>query len=622
MTAKELPLSSDSLLATSHSPLLYGLPAGELQRVVEHLSPSACMSGDVILRQGERNSTLYILRSGVLQVTAQTSDGSERALGRLTAGECAGEMSLLSGAPASATVAALTDCEVWLLQQADFLELLAYCPVLARHVGVILSQRLVRATDHVPRAIARLMRLRVSPAAPPGLAEAIARSVAEHLASPLLVFDSRPQMGWQASEQLPELELALQHGRIVEHVRNSVAPCVLATPVAGATVETWARAADWLPGNLTHAIHIMGADQPLPSSLELAGQVKVDLTLWPESVRELPRDTGDVALLTKGEHGNSRRALERATRAWKARVVHLIAMEGEEAAGHIGWLARHLAGLKVGLALGSGGAAGFAHLGLLRGLQQANVPIDYLAGSSIGSIVAAAFSMGLPIDKMARTMAQASSQAVTLTVPRHSILSNRGMTQGLRRIFGELEIEDLPLPTAIVAVDVLECREVVLQHGPIWRATMASSSIPGVYPPVWIDNHCLVDGAVLDPVPAGILRRLGADVTLAAVLDRMPKRPLVSTGDPEYAGSIGAAADGRTPNLLSLLQRSSHIMAYGITERVVEGADLRIRVEIDAPVELRDFGKAGWLIPVGEAALRREWPRLVTLLPWLGKAKE
>jgi NTE family protein len=497
----------DPPAATPLSALLAGLPPEELQRVQSRLSATTCEAGAVLLSQGSWAGVLYILRTGMLSVDLETADGELRHLNRLIPGECAGEMSLLTGSPASATVSTLVDSDLWTLRHADFVELLATCPGLARNVSVVLSQRLSIANRRRQPGVARLMRLRVHPAAPSGLGEAIARAVAEHTTMPLLVLDDRPHGSWTPAERLPALTALIGDREVAERLRPDKAERVLATRVDNTPAETWVRLQRWLPEYVTHVLLLTGSVQRPAEVLHYPGALAADVTLWPEHEQQIPAGVADIALLTDEERVNTRDALERAST--HARVVRTLAPAGSDAAKQRGWLARHLAGLKVGIAFGAGGARGFAHLGVLRALRRAAVPIDYIAGCSVGAVVATGFALGLDVDTIVRHMVDASAHAVKLTIPRHSLLSSGGFERFFRKVCGEARFEDLALPLAVVAVDILERREVVLERGLVWKGVLASMSIPGIYPPVWVGDRCLVDGGLLNPLPASVARGLG-----------------------------------------------------------------------------------------------------------------
>jgi NTE family protein len=224
--------------------------------------------------------------------------------------------------------------------------------------------------------------------------------------------------------------------------------------------------------------------------------------------------------------------------------------------------------------------------------------------------VAAGLASGLDVETMVRESVVGSSHAIKFTIPRYSFLSNRGLQQWLHRLVGDAQIEELPIPLTIIAVDVLERRKVIMDRGLVWKAVLASVAIPGIYPPVWIGDHCLVDGALLDPVPAGAARSLGADVVLGLGLTVAPIRPPVA---------IAATEDQRgrrPPHVVNLLNRAFDVMGTEIEARVVEGADVMITPEVEH-MSLRDFRRAQIFLAAGESAVQRAWPQVSTLLPWL-----
>jgi hypothetical protein len=145
------------------------------------------------------------------------------------------------------------------------------------------------------------------------------------------------------------------------------------------------------------------------------------------------------------------------------------------AAAGIDWLARDIAGLKVGLALGAGSARGFAHLGALRALACAGVPIDALTGTSIGAVVAAGWACGHSVEHVAALMSATGPRVLRATIPHSSLFGNRALRTALRRMTGEQRIEDLPLPFAAVAADLATQEPVILGRGPL---VLASAAVP------------------------------------------------------------------------------------------------------------------------------------------------
>lgn len=184
-----------------------------------------------------------------------------------------------------------------------------------------------------------------------------------------------------------------------------------------------------------------------------------------------------------------------------------------------------MSGLKIGLALGSGGARGAAHTGVLKVLEREGIPISVVAGSSIGALVGAAHAAGIPIHQVEQewltTDVQRLFRSFLPTFPHAGFSSGNELRKLLVDLLGSGTIEDLPIPYAAVACDIDTGETVVLREGRLADAVRASTAIPGLFHPVRWKDRLLVDGGLVDPVPVTVCRELGADVVIA--VDVTPK---------------------------------------------------------------------------------------------------
>jgi NTE family protein len=194
--------------------------------------------------------------------------------------------------------------------------------------------------------------------------------------------------------------------------------------------------------------------------------------------------------------------------------------------------------LRVGLALGSGGARGWAHLGVLDEFIKAGLPIHMLAGASAGALVGAAFATGR-LRALHERVLQLDWREIFTTVrvrfSRGGIITGEGIISELERLGVDGAIEDAELPFAAVATDLMTGAEVWLRRGDIRQAVHASIAIPGIIAPVRMDNRWLADGGLVNPVPVSLLRAMGADIIIAVSLD--PDVSLRRTPAPPQAGS-------------------------------------------------------------------------------------
>ncbi|WP_448207906.1 patatin-like phospholipase family protein [Azospirillum sp. sgz302134] len=181
-----------------------------------------------------------------------------------------------------------------------------------------------------------------------------------------------------------------------------------------------------------------------------------------------------------------------------------------------------MSGLKIGLALGSGAARGWAHIGVLRALEEIGVEPDVICGTSIGAVVGAAY-LTEQLDEL-QSWAQSMGWRgmlgiIDLTFRRGGLLAAERTFERFRNHRTDVTIERLHKPFAAVATDLSTGREIWLREGPMLSAVQASAAMPGLFPAVRRDERWLVDGALVNPVPVSLCRALGADVVIAVNLN-------------------------------------------------------------------------------------------------------
>lgn len=180
-------------------------------------------------------------------------------------------------------------------------------------------------------------------------------------------------------------------------------------------------------------------------------------------------------------------------------------------------LARTVIGKATGLVLSGGGARGFAHLGVYRALTELGVEVDMVAGSSIGSVMAAAMARRIPVSELVPVAARQFKGLLDYTVPVVSLVKGERITASISDTFGDADIADLWLPFVCVSTNLTRSTLEVHRSGPVARALRASVAIPGVIPPVPFGDDLLVDGGVLDNLPVDALRASFDPGTVIAV---------------------------------------------------------------------------------------------------------
>lgn len=196
-------------------------------------------------------------------------------------------------------------------------------------------------------------------------------------------------------------------------------------------------------------------------------------------------------------------------------------------------------------------------------------------------------------------------------MPTASFLSNAGFRASLKRFVGELRIEEVETPLAIVAADIIRGQEVVFRSGLIRQAVLASCSLPGIYPPQCIGPYTIVDGGVLNPVPSNAAADMGADIVIAVKLNNIPVAP------PQQ--SEARETMGHPPWVLNTIWRCIDIMYNKIEAVSARAATILISPTFKegAGYGLRNFRAGRAYIAQGEQAAEEALPRIRAALPWL-----
>ena len=187
---------------------------------------------------------------------------------------------------------------------------------------------------------------------------------------------------------------------------------------------------------------------------------------------------------------------------------------------------------KVGLALGSGSAKGLSHIGVIKLLEEMDIKIDYIAGSSIGAMIGGAYAAGVSINEIEdialKTDLASSVKYFLPTISKSGLISGTKVTEFLRDIVGDIKIENLKIPFTATATDILTGQEIDFKNGNLAEAIRASISVPIIFQPVIHDNQILVDGGLANPLPINVAREMGAEFIIA--VNVMPSLDRTNTG--------------------------------------------------------------------------------------------
>jgi predicted acylesterase/phospholipase RssA/CRP-like cAMP-binding protein len=499
VTAKHHPAELAAFLASI--PFFAVLEEVTRLQLAGQFEPVHVAAGDVIITEGEPGDGLFVVVSGRLRVSV-TVQGTERVLHDLGRGSIIGEIALLSNRPRSATIRAARDSDLLLLSVGAFRSIVERNPAVLGELARLLVDRLL-AIDRPrePPAIGRAITVAAA-----GMNAAAAAMVAERLKAQLS--------------------------------RTGPVFCVDASVVAR---HLGPGAAQREPGDrgraeLTGWLHAVERDNDY-----VVYRADAEDSAW----SRLCISQSDVALLVAVSRDNDALGpVEAQALATSSLRCELVLMHPGTPVGTTRWLqnrpvadvhhlcgerpqdmarlARMVTGRGCGLVLGGGGPRGFAHLGVLRALEEARVPIDVVGGTSVGAIIGAFCALGMnDAERVERavTAFTRSGRTVSPTLPLVALSSGRRVDRLLAEHLGPAAIEDLPLRFFCISANLTRAEEVIHDSGPLWPAVRASMSLPGIFPPVYADGDLLIDGGALDNLPVEVMRdRVGNGCVIAVDL--------------------------------------------------------------------------------------------------------
>jgi NTE family protein len=250
---------------------------------------------------------------------------------------------------------------------------------------------------------------------------------------------------------------------------------------------------------------------------------------------------------------------------------------------------------KIGVALGSGGLRGLAHVGVLRVLEQEHISVDYVAGCSIGSLIGALYCAGLSPDligKLAKYLKR--WHWIDLGIPKMGIFSGDRFLETIRLLTKGKAFSELNIPLAVVATELTSGQEIIFTEGLVAPAVRASISVPGIFAPFEVDGMLLVDGAVLNPTPLDVVRRMGADIVIGVDLAQ---------------GSDCA----KIANVFDVLVQTIDVMERQLLKQRLAECDVLIRPQV-AHISPSSFDTIDECVALGEQAARSMMPKLRGLI--------
>jgi NTE family protein len=461
--------------------------------------------GEILLQQGDVSSDVYFVLSGRLRALTE-SGGASRILGEIGRGETIGELAMFTGEPRSASIVALRNCSVVKVTRAAIEAAISKQPQIALSMTRIVIERF-RRRERERQALVVPVNVCILPITPDIDAGEFAASLrAAQAPSDMAVAVITPDYiaGKFGSE--PESP-AWRSGAIADFIGRIEARRSAIYLAADASYTAWTRFC------LQHADEILlvanAQSAPGLSDLErrcFAGKTPVSiarqtLVLLHEASAKTPNGTAQwLDARHVSRHCHIRPELPRDMRR----------------------LARIVSGRAVGLVLAGGGAKGFAHVGVIRALEEAGIDVDFVGGTSIGAVMGMVLALGLNAGEIATAVHKAF-----LRHPKGNITGDYNfiplvsLIKGLRAhgamaaavrdaVDADIDMEDTWKTLFVIASNFSTGSEAVLSRGNLTRSVIASYAIPGAMPPVFIDGNMMYDGGTFNNFPVDVMAQLGA----------------------------------------------------------------------------------------------------------------
>src|SRR5262245_20779624 len=604
------PRSRQSLFTL---PAFRGLGGAERHRAAALFREIALAKGETVYQAGDDADALYLVVSGAVDVV----DG-RRTVSRYGPGEVFGESVLMPGEPRAVTTRVALDAVLLVLPRESLDRLLELHPSLHHRVSAVLGRRLKDAL--------RAMRDR----------------------------NTRPSEivaleGWTSAGERRAFVEALA-GAIEGELGRAVSIVTVASPAAAAAIT--------VRGDRPDAVVVGAARDGRALRERLAAEVAARAAHAPVVLIELDGDLAgpdpglarlaDTVLLrvdgpppAHHDTGSRRVAFVHDGRtdprpSLSANRIVALPVDGVGRSRALARLARYLTRRSVGIALGSGAAWGLAHIGVREVLERERIPVDVIAGASMGAIVGAHYALGFSparleeiatsvrhVQDLVRILPRLLYLAVDFNLARPGLFAGEHFQRVLESL-GPIKgrtFADLQIPFRAVATDIATGARVEIADGELSDAMRASFSAPWIFSPFRIGEHVLIDGGMCDPVPTETVRSMGADLVIGVnvvppVFPR-PQSPLeVALRALERVNPLALRGGGRVPNSFDVVVRTLQLMQYELGNDRAGESDVLVKPDL-GEYWVFDFWKAAGMIAQGrkaaEAALPAIRQRLATL---------
>ncbi len=584
-------MSNDLASFLGSSPVFSDLKPDQLTYLAGLVRQERFPAGSVILCQGAKSDAVYFVRSGQLAVRIQRggqSGGYRETVAYLNPPDLFGELSFLTGKACVADVEVVVDADIVILPREAVPQIPGERESLLRSLTRVIATRLqdtVTGGAKVREApVVLLINSRNWPA-PHSFSWEFGRSLAE-----------------QTGQKTLLVNLGADEEKAIHDVSPLFAVVSVATQPTGEMLRTdLARLlTEWKRNFQNVILNSLGKDgaQAVESTSQFANWI--GFLLGPGD--PVPNDLGPHRFVVQTAEGAQIATLS----GNRQLILHAEQSESEHRAGRAVLpkflrtaesLARCVSGQQVGLALGGGAAWGWAHVGVLRVLRDAGLPIDVISGCSMGSVIGAFYGAGFDIDQLteiAEYWRTRTRRFINKRIWRLHLLNEGVLEKAFRQYFHDRELNQVEVPYWANAVDIRTGKEYTIQSGTLVACLRASIALPGLLPPSAREPHLLVDAGIMNPVPVELIRKMGCHfaigVNAMAALESQP------------------VGDKYPSNALDVMHRCMFLMGHEIGQARAEKIANVLFTPSLGNITMLQFSRSPEIIECGRRAAEAQLP--------------
>lgn len=501
----------DNIVNITLEKLFGNLEGDKLDMIKSKLSIMSLKRGDVLFKQNDEADGIYILLSGKLEVIAQQHDGASKRVGFVNRAETVGEMALLSDDLRSATVLCFRNSLLAKMDNKTFIELCYSNAEFALRVSRFIVSRL-KESIHTKRSRIKITNISLHDSGLSDTTNTIINSLLnsfKHLDNVVIIDKALTNKILDVRQDAQE-ELNPEHLLKVDHYINDLELHEkqlffdlreMGDQMVNHLIDFSDLAIEFFDASL-----VTNKGNKTSSFIQSIANIqsKITYVFCHEEDVKYPQGTHYVLdQLKEGPHAHAR----------------------TNSASDLKRLVRYITGNSIGLVLGGGGAKGIAHLGVLKAMEECNIPVDFIAGTSMGAIYASLFAKHLSFKDVYRLSAETFLKSPTAPLdlnffPKYSIYSDKKINRKLQELFGDMYVEDLWLPFYCISSNLTKPEMTIHDKGKLKDVIRTSMSVPGLFKPVLIDKNVHVDGGVFNNIPIDVMMQKNIGYIIASRVDK------------------------------------------------------------------------------------------------------